>query len=97
MSPATGNAVTGSGPPVKHGLDVVPIGVEDVRGVVGRVVLRAQRRRPVVASACRQRRVVEGLDGLPVVRGEGDVDRSAGFPRPDPEILASFGAETVGP
>src|SRR5690349_14531253 len=60
---------------VAHGFDVVPVGIEHERAVIGRVVVLTQARRTVVLSACSHRRLVEGVDLRPAVGREGDMDQ----------------------
>jgi hypothetical protein len=57
-------------------LDVVAVGVEDVRAVVVRVVDRSLPRRTVVGGACFERGGVEPVDALTVVGAKGDVQSS---------------------
>ena len=71
---------------VADALDVVAVGVEDVGGVVVRVVLRAEPGRAVVAPARGDRRLVEPVDGLAIVALEGDVRAADGLAAPDPEV-----------
>ena len=59
---------------VTDSLDVVPVGIEDIRAVVVRVVMLAHARRAVVRSARRERRGVELVDGRAVVCRQGDVE-----------------------
>ncbi len=67
-------------------LDVVAVGIEDEGGVVALVVVRPLAGRAVVASAGGERRVVEGLDGVAVRGGEGDVELALQrFAGADPE------------
>ena len=73
---------------VIDGLDVVAVGVEDVRAVVRGVVLRPQTRPSVVRSAGGERRAVEGLDGRVIHCGKRDVKRRPGWPSGgDPKIV----------
>src|SRR5919109_1707446 len=58
---------------VAYGLDVVAVGVLDVRGVIARVIVLADARRTVVAPAGCNRRVVEGIDQRPIGSVEGHV------------------------
>src|SRR5688500_11851107 len=57
---------------MEDGLDIVAVGVEKegriIAGMVG-----ALARRAVVPAACRQARLVKGVDGRPVLRLEGEV------------------------
>ena len=57
-----------------HGLDVVALGIEDISAVVVRVVDVAHSRCTVVDSACLERRDIERVDGLTVLRPERDVE-----------------------
>jgi hypothetical protein len=59
---------------VGHRLDVVAVRVQCVRGVVARVVVRAEAGGTVVAAARRERSFVEGDDGRTVGSGGGEVD-----------------------
>ena len=73
---------------VADGLDVVAVGVEDEGAVVAGVVDRARAGCAVVGAAGRQRGGVEGVDGLAVGCGEGelgaaDCGTAAGV---DPEV-----------
>jgi len=67
-------------------LDVVAIGVEDVRRVVVRVVVGPNARRPVVPSARVEGRRVEGVDRRTVVALESDVGAADGVATADPEV-----------
>src|SRR3954468_14589932 len=62
---------------VVDGLDVVPVRVEQIRGVVGLVVLGPQSRRPVVAAAGRHAECMEVADRGAVGREERQVERPA--------------------
>ena len=66
-----------------HGFDVVPVGVEYegavVAGMVGPLAGDA-----MVASAGGERRAMEGVDGRPVRRLEGEMDV-----RPGPSALST--------
>ncbi len=61
-----------------HGLDVVSVRVEDVRAVVGGVVVRAEPWWAVVPAPSRKGRAMEGLDLLTPGSQEGNVQRPAG-------------------
>jgi hypothetical protein len=73
--------------------DVVAVWIEDISAVVGRVVLRSKPRLPVIARASRDSSLMEGVHGSTVFAGERDVDRSAHFTLPDPEIRLSRPSE----
>ena len=77
--------------------DVVAVGVEDERAVVGRVVVLADAGRAVVGAAGRERGRVEGVDRLAVVAGERDVRAGAvRLALRDPELVLALGAERGG-
>ena len=73
---------------VADGLDVVAVGVEHVRRVVGRVVLRTHAGSAVVCPARGQRRRVERVHGFAVIALESDVRAADGLSPPDPEVEA---------
>jgi hypothetical protein len=58
---------------VADGLDVVAVGVEDEGAVVGGVVDRTRAGRAVVGAPGGECGGVEGVDGVAVAGGEGDV------------------------
>ena len=68
--------------------DVVAVGVEDVGGVVARVVLSTDPWRAVVASTEGECVRVEPLDGLAIGAGERDVRPSDRVAPSDPEVEA---------
>src|SRR3954452_12820840 len=72
---------------MEHGLDVVPVGVDDVRAVVDGVVLRPLAGRAGVASAGREGGCVERVDRRLVARGERDVDGPARGAAPQPQVV----------
>src|SRR5258706_16162515 len=79
--------------PLADGFDVVAVGIEDERAVVGRVVFRSRTGLPVVASAVRDGGGVEGVHRHPTPAGEGHVD-GGGFSGEEPEGgLGGAGAE----
>src|SRR3954451_10166626 len=61
-------------PVVKHSLDVVAVRIEDEGAEVAGVVFGALARRTNVGGACLEPGAVEGLDGGPVRRVEGEMD-----------------------
>ena len=70
-----------SGCTVADRLDVVAIRIEHVGAVVVLVVDRARAGRPVIDPACAKRRLVEGVDEVSRVAGEGDVNLGDGRAR----------------
>ena len=76
-------------------LDVVPIGVEDVCGVVVRVVLSADSRRAVIGSSCREPHHVEPVDGVAIGTGEGDVRAADRVAASDSEVEPAVVREVV--
>jgi len=73
---------------VEDSLYVVPIGVEDERGVVPGVIVRAQPGSSVVDPSCLDGCGVERIDRFAVWRGKRNVHRTGrGAPFPDPEVL----------
>jgi hypothetical protein len=69
--------------------DVVAVRIEDEGSIVAWMVLRAKPRTAVVAPTRRHGRLMEGVYGSTVFAGERDVDGSAHFTSPDPEIRLS--------
>src|ERR1043165_6984153 len=53
--------------------DVVPVGTDNERRVVVRVIVRAQARRPFAPGARRKGRAIEGIDLLAALGGERDM------------------------
>jgi hypothetical protein len=82
---------------VADSLDVVSVRIQDVRAVVVRVI-PAHSQRPVVGSACLERRSVERVDRLAVVYLERDVQPTPyGTPVGlNPERSLSIHAEASG-
>src|SRR5689334_10608890 len=56
-----------------HRLDIVAVGVNQKRGIVGRAIVGSISGRAVVAAACLDALRVEFLDGRMVRRAEGEV------------------------
>src|SRR6516165_10790583 len=56
-----------------HRLDIVAVGINQERGVVGRAIVGSISGRPVVAAACLDALRMEFLDGCMIRRAEGDV------------------------
>src|SRR5207248_1380558 len=72
---------------VTDGLDVTTVRIEHERAVIVRVIVRSQSGRAVVASALRDRRLVERVDPFPVRGTEGDMSREdVGLALTNPEI-----------
>jgi len=67
-------------------LDVVPVGIEHVGGVVVRVVVRTETWRAVVAPSRLEGCGVERVDGGAVVAIERDVRAADRIPPTDPEV-----------
>src|SRR5581483_210030 len=87
----------GLGRRVANGLDVVAVEVVDEGCVVGGGVLRPWTGRAVVDAARVERRLVEGVDGAPVLRREGDVrSRAVRLALHDPELGLRLCAESAG-
>ena len=64
---------------VTHRLDIMPVGVGDEGGVVGRVILRPQSRRTVVLSAIAEGEGIKRVDLFSSVDAESDMDRRGRF------------------
>ena len=75
-----------------HGLHVVPVGVDQERGVVFRAVVLAQAGRAIVAAAGLQAGRVKAVDGGRVFRDERDMHAALGR---GVVALAGFKAEGV--
>src|SRR5271168_5075846 len=76
------------------GLDVVAVRVEDEGTVIVRMILRAQARRAIIASAGSERGGVERAHLRLVLRGESHVDRAGWFAAAaDPEPALTFAVE----
>src|SRR5436190_17824122 len=82
--------------PVRHRLDVVPVGVVDVRRVVRLVVVGPETGRPVVLSSGRDCLLVEPVDARAVGCAERDVCRASLRARADPEIRYSLAGAEAG-
>src|SRR5262245_3697292 len=59
------------------------------------MIMRAQARRAVVFSSCRERGAVKGVDGATIIGRDGDVhDAGEAAFAPDPEVRLAVLAET---
>ncbi len=78
-------------------LDVMAVRITHKGGIVVRVVMRPQPRGTVIGGARRHRGGVKGIDGIPVVCRDRDVQRRRRLSfRPDPEIGLAVATETGG-
>lgn len=90
------HAAASSGRTLTDYLHVDAIGVEDVCGVVQRMVVRSYPGRPVINSAGAHRGPIEGIDSGSVLRCKGKVRASIGtFVVMDPEARIAVYPEPV--
>src|SRR5262245_15436384 len=77
---------------VTNRFNVVSVKIEDECAVVVRMIHRPQSRCAVVAPACSEGRLVEGIDCRTIRGQDGDMDRSGGA-WGDPEVGLPRGTE----
>src|SRR6478752_2981394 len=62
---------------VAYGFDIVAVRIEHEGGVIGGVVLGPEPWRPVVSAPCRDRGMIENIDGGTAWSHEGDMQGAA--------------------
>jgi hypothetical protein len=62
---------------VAYGFDIVAVRIEHEGGVIGGVVLGPEPWRPVVSAPCRDRGMIENIDGGTAWSHEGDMQGPA--------------------
>jgi hypothetical protein len=80
-------------------LDVMPVGADDERGIVTRVIMRPGSRRAVILPSGGERSAVELIDLIARVRQEGEVKRqrlTVGLPEPERSLSPLPQADRVG-